>query len=169
MQAIMTESKKYIHYWLDGCSFVDEAKKYVTSASNILHDDYKSLKCDEFNDVYAWDADKYEKSKHSGHSKKTVDMVIALNYGKLLMTEAKLKVKKIDNLKGEIEEKIANTKEYIVSSTNFKFCVPSIVLFSTENFPSKYNRFRKLRNNQKDIIPMTLPDFYSYLIENIKS
>lgn len=168
IQGIMTKSKNYILNWLSGCHFCNEAKQYVTSVSNILHDDYKSLKCDEFDDIYAWDTDKYEKSKRSGHSEETVDMVIALDYGKLLMTEAKLNVKKIDNLKGEIEDKISHTKDYIASSINFKYCVPSIVLINAENFQSKYNRFRKLRNDKNDIIPMTLHGFYNYLIENMK-
>ena len=77
------------------------------------------------------------------------------------MVEAKLDVKNVDNLKGEIEAKIKHTRGYLVSSTNLHTILrPSIVLFGTKNFYQLSTRFRKMRSNKTDIVPMTLDAFY---------
>ena len=88
-------------------------------------------------------------------------MVIGLNFGEMLMVEAKIDVQNVDNIKGEIEEKICHTKSYLVSSVNYKKnVIPSIVLFGQKNFERLSSRFRRLRSNKTDIKPMTLPLFY---------
>ena len=154
-------SKEYIKHWADGCSLRPCVADYITTASDILHHDYRSLKCSEFDDIYAWDADGYEHKKYGSNSSETVDMVLGLAYGDLLMVEAKLDVKNVDNIKGEVEAKINHTRGYLVSSTNFhKVLQPSVVLFGTKNFNQLYTRFRKMRSNKTDIVPMTLIAFY---------
>ena len=155
------KSKEYIQHWADGCSIRPCVADYITTASDILHRDYRSLKCSDFDDIYAWDADGYEHKKYGSNSSETVDMVFGLDYGDVLMVEAKLDVKNVDNIKGEIEAKVKHTRSYLVSSTNLHTILqPSIVLFGTKNFYQLYTRFRKMRSNKTDIVPMTLSDFY---------
>lgn len=131
----------------------------------ILHKDYKKLKCTQFEDKYAWDADAYEIALKKGSDRsETVDFVVGLFNNQLLMVEAKLEVENVDNLKGEIEKKINHTKGYLVSSSNFNSCAcPSVVLFGNKkkNIQRNINKFRKLRNNKTDIVPMSLDDFYT--------
>jgi len=154
-------SRDYIQQWADGSSISPCVTDYIVPVSNILHRDYPKLKCDYFNDIYAWDVDCYEKNKHKYQNSETVDMVFALKAGVMLMVEAKLDVRNVDNIKGEIESKINYTRNYLVSSTNFKsISNPSIVLFGQKNFEQLSSRFRRLRSNKTDIKPMTLPSFY---------
>ena len=154
------KSKDYIHHWAEGCSIRPCVADYITTASTILHRDYRKLKCSCFDNIYAWDADSFEKAKNSQHNLETVDMVFALDYGDLLMVEAKLDVQNVDNIRGEVEKKIVHTKEYLLSSPNCKRIRPSIVLFGHKHFNQLYNRYRKLRSNKTDIVPMTLSSFY---------
>lgn len=154
-------SKEYIKYWADGCALRPCVADYITPASDILHHDYRSLKCSDFDDIYAWDADGYEHKKYGSNSSETVDMVFGLGYGDVLMVEAKLDVKNVDNLKGEVEAKVNHTRGYLVSSINLlNILQPSVVLFGTKNFYQLSTRFRKMRSNKTDIVPMTLSSFY---------
>lgn len=154
-------SREYIKHWADGCSIRPCVADYITTASDILHHDYRNLKCSDFDDIYAWDADGYEHKKYGSNSSETVDMVFGLDYGDVLMVEAKLDVKNVDNIKGEIEAKVNHTRSYLVSSTNLnKIMQPSIVLFGTKNFYQLSTRFRKMRSNKTDIVPMTLNAFF---------
>ena len=155
------KSKEYIKYWADGCSGQSCVADYIIPASAILNRDYPKLKCACFNNIFAWDADSYEKVLHKHHNYETVDMVFGLDYGELLMVEAKLDIQNVENIKGEIEKKVAHTKEYLVSSDNFKTVRPSVVLFGQKNFNQLYSRYRKMRSNKTDIIPMTLSTFFS--------
>ena len=157
MAKTVNKTKENIEFWATGCHFRPCVLDYISTVTAILHKDYPKLSCEEFDQIYAWDADAYEKAKNKCHNCETVDLVLGIDKGKILLVEAKLKSKNIENLKSEIEAKIRHTKEYIVSSDNFKCLAnPSVVLFSDENFDTKYNRFRKMRNNKRDIIPMTL-------------
>lgn len=167
MVATLNKTKNNIDFWAAGSNLQPCVSDYIDTVSNILHRDYPKLKCENFDSVYAWDADTYEKVKNKCKNCETVDLVIGLDKGKLLLVEAKLKVKNVDNLKGEIEAKIQHTREYLVSSINFRSIVsPSIVLFSQDNFDVKYNRFRRMRSNKGDIKPMTLSNlFESYFKE----
>lgn len=159
-------SKVYIENWAAGCTSQTCVADFITTVSTILHHDYRTLKCKQFDKIYAWDADGYEHKIHGHQCIETVDMVFGLDYGKMLMVEAKLKVQNVDNIKGEVETKINNTRQYVVSSTNFKSIVkPSIVLFDQKNFHTLYNRFRRLNNNRTDIKPMTLSSFYKEYFE----
>jgi hypothetical protein len=154
-------SKEYIQFWADGCSIRPCVADYITTVSSILHQDYRSLKCSDFDDIYAWDADGYERKKYGANSSETVDMVFGLGYGDILMVEAKLDVKNVDNIKGEVEAKVKHTSTYLVSSINLRNIIrPSIVLFGTKNFQQLYTRFRKMCSNTTDIVPMRLNDFY---------
>lgn len=156
----INNSKTYLEDWAKGCQNCSIVSKYIENVSKILHRDYKRLKCSQFDDIYAWDVDSYEKAKNKHHNEDTVDMVFALDYGDLLMVEAKLDVHNVDNLKGEVEAKIAHTRCYLLSSTNCKTIRPSVVLFGDKNFNQMYSRYRKMRSNKTDIIPMTLSSFY---------
>ena len=113
----------------------------------------------------AWDADEYEIALKKGTDRtETVDFVVGMANGQLLMVEAKLDVINVDNLKGEIEDKIKHTRNYLVSSTNFNSCVsPSVLLFGNKknNIQRNINKFRRLRNNKTDILPMSVNDFYN--------
>ena len=161
MAKIKNSSKVYIQHWASGCTGSPCVSDFISSVPEILHHDYPHDSFKEFNDVYAWDADSYEHRKYGSNSSETVDMVFALDYGKMLMVEAKLKVQHVDNIKGEVEAKIKHTREYLVSSTNFKKVQePSIVLFGQRNFQVLSNRYRRLRNYKTDIIPMTVSGFY---------
>lgn len=161
MATIVNKTKENLDYWAAGCTLRPCVSDFIKIVSTILHRDYPRLKCQNFDQIYAWDADSYEKLKNKCRNAETVDMVFGLDKGKLLLAEAKLDVKNVDNLKGEIEAKIRHTKDYIFSSDNFQNIVsPSIVLFSPENFNVKYNRFRKMRSNKVDIKPMTLTTFF---------
>lgn len=163
-------SKEYIRYWAEGCSIRPCVADYITTVSDILHRDYRNLKCSDFDDIYAWDADGYEHKKYGSHSSETVDMVLGLDYGEVLMVEAKLDVKNVDNIKGEIEAKVKHTRSYLVSSTKLhKILQPSIVLFGTKNFYQLSTRFRKMRSNKTDIVPMTLSAFYQKYFETTNS
>lgn len=160
----MDRSKDYISYWAKGCSLTPRVSKYIDSVSNILHKDYPKLRCDCFNGIFAWDSDSFEKAMRKSISSNTVDMVLSLNPGMMIMIEAKLDVENVQQLKGEIETKIQKTKDYLVSSTSFVCCVnPSIVLFSSDNFERKKTRYRKMRSNKTDIVPMTISSLYDYL------
>lgn len=167
MALTANKTKANIQYWAEGCPLRPCTSDFIDTVAIILHRDYPNLKCKEFEQVYAWDADTYEKAKNKGRNCETVDFVFGLDKGKMLLAEAKLDVKNVDNIKGEIESKIRHTKEYLVSSYNFRCMVsPSIVIFSHDNFNTKYNRFRKMRSNKGDIIPMTLTTlFESYFKE----
>lgn len=164
MTKMMNRSKDNIFYWADGCRLTPCASKYIDTISNILHKDYPKLRCDCFDGIYAWDSDAFEKGKRKSRSSNTVDMVLSLNPGMMLMVEAKLDVENVQQLKGEVEYKIQKTKEYLVSSTSFVCCInPSIVLFSSDNFERKKTRYRKMRCNKTDIDPMTIAAFYDYI------
>lgn len=159
-------SKVYIENWAEGCDIRPCVADYITIVSKILHRDYCTLECGQFDNIYAWDADGYEQKRHGNQSSETVDMVLGLDYGKMLMVECKLRVRNVDKLKGEIEAKINHTREYIVSSTNFISIIqPSIVLFAPKNFQVLYSRFRKFNNNKTNIKPMTLDGFYKEFYE----
>lgn len=154
-------SKKYIEHWALGCSCTPRVEDYISSVSKILHRDYPRENLRAFDNVYAWDADRYEHKKYGNQSSETVDLVFGMDYGLILMVEAKLSVQNVENIKGEVEAKIKHTREYIVSSDNFKKTVePSIVLFGQKRFHELYTRYRKMRNNKTDIVPMTLSAFY---------
>lgn len=161
MAVIVNKTKENIEYWAAGCTLHPCVSDYIKTVSIILHRDYPKLKCQDFDQIYAWDADSYEKVKNKCHNAETVDLVMGLDKGKMLLVEAKLDVKNVDNLKGELEAKIRHTKDYLVSSDNFRGLIsPSIVLFSHDNFEVKKTRFRKMRNNKVDINPMTLSTFF---------
>jgi hypothetical protein len=167
MATTANKTKENIQFWAAGCHLRPCVSGFIDTVSTILHRDYPNLKCKDFDQIYAWDADTYEKAKNKCRNCETVDLVFGLDKGKMLLAEAKLDVKNVDNLKGEIESKIRHTKEYLVSSDNFR-CIasPSIVIFSQDNFNTKYNRFRKMRSNKGDIIPMTLTTLFdSYFKE----
>lgn len=157
MATTANKTKENIQFWAAGCHLRPCVSDFIDTVSTILHRDYPNLKCKDFDQIYAWDADIFEKAKNKCRNCETVDLVFGLDKGKMLLAEAKLDVKNVDNLKGEIESKIRHTKEYLVSSDNFR-CIasPSIVIFSQDNFNTKYNRFRKMRSYKGDIIPMTL-------------
>jgi len=158
--------KVYIENWAEGCNIRPLVADFITTVSTILHHDYCTLECGRFDNIYAWDADKYEQKRHGNQSSKTVDMVLGLDYGKMLMVECKLKVQNVDNIIGEIEAKINHTRQYIVSSNNFKSVIqPSIILFAPKNFNVLYTRFRKFNNNKTNIKPMTLDGFYKEFFE----
>ena len=154
-------TRAYIEDWASGCSMHPCVADYISSVSDILHRDYRSLKCFEFDDIYAWDADGYEHKKYGHQSSETVDMVFAMDFGKMLMVEAKIDVRNVDNIKGEIEAKINHTRDYLVSSTNFKtIMTPSVVLFGQKRFHELTTRFRRMNNNKTNIKPMTIVAFY---------
>lgn len=155
------KSRDYIEDWAAGCTMRPCAADYISSVSDILHRDYHNLECRDYSDIYAWDADGYEHKKYGHQSSETVDMVFAMDYGKMLMVEAKLNVRNVDNIKGEVEDKISHTRNYIVSSTSFRSLItPSVVLFGQKRFHEFYNRFRRLNNNKTNIKPMTISSFY---------
>ena len=154
-------SKKYIEHWAIGCSCTPCVADYISSVSEILHRDYPKENLRAFDIIYAWDADRYENKKYGNQSSETVDLVFGLDYGQILMVEAKLSVQNVENIKGEVEAKIKHTREYVVSSDNFKKVVePSIVLFGQKRFHELYTRYRRMRNNKTDIVPMTLSAFH---------
>ena len=160
------KSKAYIENWAAGCTMRPCVSDYISSVSAILHRDYPNLICSDYNNIYAWDADGYEHKKYGHQSSETVDMVFAMDYGKMLMVEAKLDVRNVDNIKGEVENKINHTRDYIVSSTNFKSIMyPSVVLFGQKRFHELYNRFRRMNNYKINIKPMTLTSFYKEYFE----
>jgi hypothetical protein len=162
MAVKVNKTKENIEFWAAGSNLRPCVSDYIATATEILHRDYPKLKCKNFDQVYAWDADTYEKVKNKCWNSETVDLVFGIDKGKLLLVEAKLDIKNVDNIKGEIELKIRHTKDYLVSSNNFRCIVyPSIVLFGQEGFYSKYNRFRKMRNNRGDIVPKTLSDLFN--------
>lgn len=169
MAKLINKSKTYIMDWADGCFLRPCVTGYIHPASDILHHDYPKLKCDYFNKIYAWDADSYEKSVHKHQNTETVDMVFGLDYGKMLMVEAKLDVQNVDNIKGEIEDKINHTRSYLVSSTKLRSIAnPSIVLFSHVKFEQLSSKFRRLRSYKTDIKPMTISSFYKDYFEELK-
>ena len=45
-------SKEYIRYWAEGCSIRPCVADYITTVSDILHRDYRNLKCSDFDDIY---------------------------------------------------------------------------------------------------------------------
>lgn len=142
------------------------ASDFISSVSVILHRDYNKLVCSDYDDIYAWDADGYEHKKYGHQSSETVDMVFAMDYGKMLMVEAKLEVRNVDNIKGEVESKINHTRDYIVSSTSFKSIMcPSVVLFGQKRFHELSNRFRRMNINKTNIKPMTLASFHKEYFE----
>ena len=160
-------SRIFIEDWAAGCTSNKCVSDFISTVSTILHHDYRNLKCNQFDNIYAWDADRYENKMYGNQSSETVDMVLGIAYGKMLMVEAKLNVQNVDNIKGEVEAKINHTRQYIVSSINFKSIVkPSIVLFDQKNFHSLYNRFRRLNNYKTNIEPMTLSTFYMKYFES---
>ena len=108
-------SKKYIEHWAIGCSCTPCVADYISSVSEILHRDYPKENLRAFDKIYAWDADRYENKKYGNQSSETVDLVFGLDYGQILMVEAKLSVQNVENIKGEVEAKIKHTREYVVS------------------------------------------------------
>ena len=158
-------SNDSIVLWAGGISGTPVAERFICSIETILHKDYKNLSCSCFREKNAWDADSYEIALKKGTNQtETVDFVMGLTNGQLVMVEAKLDVVNVDHLAGEIEEKIKKTKRYLVSSTTFKSCAkPSVVLFGNKknNIQRNINKFRRLRQSKTDIIPMSLSDFYT--------
>ena len=155
-------SKDCIEIWANSCSQQPSPRNYIYPIETILHKDYKKLSCTEFSDKYAWDADAYEIACKKGTKRdETVDFVVGLENGQLLMVEAKLDVENVTNLKGEVERKISHTKSILVTSLHFKSCAtPSVVLFGGKNLERNIRRYRNMRNNKTDIVPMSLSDFY---------
>ena len=154
-------SKKYIEHWALGCPYTPCVADYISPVSEILRRDYPRENLRAFNNIYAWDADRYENKKYGNQSSETVDLVFGMDYGNILMVEAKLSVQNVENIKGEVEAKIKNTREYVVSYDNFKKVIePSIVLFGQKHFHELYTRYRRMRNNKTDIVPMTLSEFH---------
>ena len=126
-------SKDCIEIWANSCSQQPSPRNYIYSIETILHKDYKKLSCTEFSDKYAWDADAYEIACKKGTKRdETVDFVVGLENGQLLMVEAKLDVENVTNLKGEVERKISHTKSILVTSLHFKSCATPSTSEDTE-------------------------------------
>lgn len=161
------ESVEAITEWADGCN--GRESEFIKPISCILHKDYKKMSFKMFDGKMAWDADEYEVAiKKGGDRMETVDFVVGLVNHQLLMVEAKLNVEKVDNLKGEIEKKIANTRQYLVSSITFRSLAnPSVVLLGNKknNIQQNINKFMRLRSYKRDIQPMSLNDFYKSYFE----
>lgn len=154
-----------IREWAKGCCGKPIVENFIHSIETILKKDYKNISFKMFQDKMAWDADEYEIALKKGTNRtETVDFVVGMANGQLLMVEAKLDVVNVENLKSEIEDKIKHTRNYLVSSTSFNSCVsPSVLLFGNKNnnIQRNINKFRRLRNNKTDILPMSISDFYN--------
>ncbi len=158
------QSEDCIRKWAKGYSGKLNPEGYIRSIETILKKDYKRQSFTDFKDKKAWDADQYEIALKKGTDRsETVDFVVGMVNGQLLMVEAKLDVVNVENLKREIENKIQHTRTYLVSSTNYKSCAsPSVVIFGNKknNIQRNINKFMRLRSNKRDIRPMSLSDFY---------
>ena len=158
------QSDDCIREWAKGCSGKPDPEDFIRSIESILKKDYKRVSFTDFKDKKAWDADQYEVALKKGTDRaETVDFVVGMANGQLLMVEAKLDVVNVENIKREIENKIQHTRTYLVSSTNYKSCAsPSVVIFGNKknNIQRNINKFMRLRSNKKDIRPMSLSDFY---------
>ena len=159
------KDKKSICKWAADTSLPISPQNFIRCISDILHDDYKKLKCPCFDETFAWDADEFEIELKKGKDRsrsETVDFVVGLENGQLLMVEAKLSVSNVDNIKGEVEKKIEHTRHYLVSSYAFTSCYkPSIVLFGPKDIERNIRRYRNMRNSQTDIVPMSVEKFYN--------
>lgn len=149
-----------IRNFVSGNSIMEKSVEYI---KDILNKEGYKAKKNFFNQEIALNLDMVESSTRKGFLRnKTVDFVVGLEKDWLLLVEAKLKVKKMENIAKDIHNKISHSRDMLKSCDTYVHSEDVVVvLLKDQNFQQHSNHLRKLLlAHSKNIRPLRVCDLY---------
>lgn len=160
--------------YLDNTSITNyalEDKDMVNSLElirNILLNEHCKDKNILFTNQLGLNLDKVEilKTKKSSIHNSTVDFVVGLAKGQLLLVEAKFDAKNMEKIASEIYRKVDHSKELLISNTSFVGCYKKkIILLSNDKFEQNKRRLLNLLDNDISFYPLNVEQFYLFFFK----